>query len=73
MRYRSSYHSSSWWEVIILFTIAILIILGFNACTASEWNDGVCPECHMRYELRGVSRGMKYYSCPECGNEVERY
>ncbi len=42
----------------------------------SEWNNGVCPDCGVRYELRGVSGKVvkeKYYSCPECGKEVERY
>lgn len=26
-----------------------------------------------RQELRGASKGLKYYACPECGQEVERY
>ena len=58
---------------LICIALCVFIILGFNTCTASEWNDGICPECHTRYELRGVSKYMKYYSCPDCGNEVSRY
>ena len=73
MRYRSSYNNTSWWEFVIIFAIACLLTFGFNACSSSEWNGGVCPDCHERYELRGVSRYVKYYSCPECGNEVERF
>lgn len=73
MRYRSHYNDTSWTEIIVLFALLILFMFGFNACTSSKWNDGVCPDCHTRYELRGVSKYMKYYSCPECGNEVERY
>ena len=37
------------------------------------WNNGICAECDTRYDLRGVSNGLKYYSCPECGQEVRRY
>ncbi len=74
MSYHYSHHSdTSWWTVIICFALAFLIMFGFNTCTASEWNGGVCPECETRYELRGVHRGCKYYACPECGKEVERY
>ena len=55
--------------VFILFIVPMI----FNSCTASEWNDGVCSECDVRYELRGTSKQTKTYVCPECGNEVERY
>ena len=44
-----------------------------NACSSTDWNGGECPDCDIRYEMRGVSRGLKYYVCPECGNEVERF
>lgn len=74
MRYHSSYHSNhDLWTAIICFALVIFIMIGFNTCNAPEWNDGYCPKCHVRYELRGVSKYMKYYSCPKCGNEVERY
>lgn len=55
-----------------LFIIAV-IIFGTNACTAHEWNDGICPTCDTRYELRAAWNGLKYYACSICGNEVERY
>ena len=58
---------------IICVALAIALILGLNSCTAKTWNNGVCAICEVRYELRGVSRGMKYYACPECGQEVHRY
>ena len=59
--------------VVLLFILAIGIIVGANYCTAETWNNGICSDCETRYELRGVSRGLKYYSCPECGQEVQRY
>ena len=73
MSYYSSHSDTSWWTVIICFALVFLIMFGFNTCTYAEWNNGICPECHTRYELRGVSKYMKYYACPDCGNEVERY
>ena len=59
--------------LIIAIVIILLLIFGTNSCSASTWNEGVCPDCEVRYELRGVSNGLKYYACPECGGEVERY
>jgi hypothetical protein len=75
-RYKSRHtHSinSSWLEILIPLAIALLILFGYNACTANEWNGGKCPDCNVRYELRGVYRGTHYYACPDCGNEVSRY
>ena len=73
MSYYSNHSNTSLWTVIICFALVFLIMFGFNTCTYSEWNDGQCPECNVRYELRGVSKYMKYYACPKCGNEVQRY
>lgn len=58
-----------------ILSIALLlgIIFSVNSCTAEDWNNGICPHCEVRYELRGVSKGLKYYSCPKCGQEVERF
>ena len=53
--------------------LAISILLGVNACTAQEWNNGVCAKCHEKYVLRSVHDGIRYYSCPDCGNEVSRF
>lgn len=64
---------TSWWSIIVSFILIIAMIFGFNACTASTWNNGICPNCNVRYELRGVSRGIKYYICSECGQEVSRW
>lgn len=62
---------------ILIAAIAILIFLmmGTNSCSESDWNDGICPNCNVRYELRGAAGDLhlKYYVCPECGKEVERY
>lgn len=61
------------WSIIVCIGLLLLIVFGVNSCSAEDWNQGECPECEIRYELRGASRGLKYYSCPECGKEVERY
>lgn len=60
----------------LLLVLMFFITVSANTCSESDWNNGICPKCNVRYELRGVSRGYvkeKYYVCPECGKEVERY
>ena len=64
---------TEWWEILIPIALIFIIMFGVNACSSTDWNDGECPKCDIRYEMRGVSRGLKYYVCPECGTEVERY
>ena len=59
--------------IFIFIVLWIAIMFGVNSCSASTWNDGVCISCETRYELRGVSKGLKYYACPDCGQEVTRY
>lgn len=61
------------WMMAILAILVFAIMIGTNSSSTSTWNDGICPNCEVRYELRGVSRGLKYYDCPNCGQEVERY
>lgn len=74
MSYYSKYDTdTSWWTILICLALVIFIMIGYNTCTASEWNDGVCPKCNESYVLRGVHDGIRYYSCPKCGNEVSRY
>lgn len=76
MSYYSSHHSNdegSWLTIIICFVLIFALMFGVNSCSAETWNDGICPDCEIRYELRGASRGLKYYACPECGQEVNRY
>jgi hypothetical protein len=74
MSYYSKYNRNyDLWTAIICFALAIFVMISFNTCTASEWNDGYCPKCNVRYELGGVYKYIKYYSCPKCGNEVSRY
>lgn len=69
-----SYEAQASLTMIIICVVLLLsIFFGTNACTAEEWNDGQCPKCHVRYELRAVNDGLRYYACPTCGNEVERF
>lgn len=58
---------------VIGLVLCVLFLFASNACTAKEWNDGYCPDCNTRYELRGVYKGTHYYACPDCGNEVDRF
>lgn len=69
-------------EELIISILAVIIglIMAFTAqschdsITEDIWNNGICQECEVRYELRAVSRyGLKYYVCPGCGLEVKRY
>lgn len=59
--------------IFILISICIAFMFGVNSCSASIWNDGVCISCETKYELKAASNGMKYYACPDCGQEVSRY
>lgn len=60
-------------SLIVAVVLVLSIMIGTNACTKQDWNEGACPDCEIRYELRGASKGLKYYACPECGKEVQRY
>jgi hypothetical protein len=73
MSYRSYDGDVSLWHYIFCIAVALFLIFGLNSCNEDKWNDGVCPQCEVRYELRGVSRGTKYYACPECEEVIERY
>lgn len=59
-------------RVAIIIVLCIIFYGGCSAITAPEWNDGVCIDCGVHYELRAVSRYYKYYACPNCGKEVVR-
>ena len=64
--------------ILILLLICVFMIFaieaGTNASTETEWNQGICPMCAVRYELRAATNsGLKYYACPTCGQEVKRY
>lgn len=77
MIYYSKDYDSSCLGAVIAIIICVAMVFGFmfglNSCTAEEWNNGECPTCHEDYVLRGASEGLRYYSCPKCGNEVERF
>jgi hypothetical protein len=60
-------------ELIIMIATLVFIVIVVNTCSASQWNDGICPKCNERYELCAVYKGLKYYTCPECGEEIRRY
>ena len=65
----------SFFMLFVAVGILVLLVVGTNSCSASDWNGGICPDCGVRYELRGAAGDLhlKYYVCPECGKEVERY
>ena len=73
--YRNNDYGWSTSIIMLVVSIAFLVIfmLGVNCCSSSDWNNGDCPKCETRYELRGASRGLKYYACPKCGKEVQRF
>ena len=60
-------------SIVLIIALMIIMMIGLNSCTADTWNNGKCIKCETRYELRGVSKGLKYYACPRCGQEVSRY
>jgi hypothetical protein len=60
-------------SIIMCIALVLCIMIGTNSCSAPQWNDGICPHCDTRYELRAANDGLKYYACPDCGNEVKRY
>lgn len=61
-------------ELTIILIIIVISVLGTNSCSSSRWNNGICPKCGIRYELRAATNGgLKYYACPNCGEEVKRY
>ena len=66
-------HDYSIWNLIAIMAIVFILFFATEACTAKEWNDGMCPDCNTRYELRGVYKGTHYYACPDCGNEVSKF
>lgn len=61
--------------ILLIVIIGVIEVIRYSSQTPdSEWNNGICPECEVRYEMKAVYfGGWKYYSCPECGKEVERY
>ena len=60
-------------RIIIMFAIVVGLMYCVNFSSESIWNDDQCVNCEIKYELRGASNGLKYYVCPDCGQEVERY
>lgn len=62
---------------VVLMMIVLFGYLEMKGCRNNanryQWNNGICPKCEVRYELRGVSYNDKYYVCPECGDEIIRY
>lgn len=59
--------------IITLIFIFLSLASSVNSNGESKWNNGYCSTCEARFELCGVSSWLKYYACPECGDEVYRY
>ena len=60
------------------FGLLIAIIVGFIifcciSSPSSDWNDGYCPKCDVRYVLQKSRRGWHTYVCPECNFKVVKY
>lgn len=73
---RNNNNTDSKYDIAVIIgciLIVIFLITAVNSCSASDWNNGICPNCEVRYELRGLSQGLSAYACPECGKEVKRY
>lgn len=54
----------------LVVAIAILFLTSAVVHTpSSNWNDGICPSCDVRYELKAVNGSFyeEYWQCPECG------
>lgn len=69
-------NTDSKYDIVVIIgciLIVIFLITTVNSCSAPDWNNGICPNCEVRYELRGLSQGLSAYACPECGKEVRRY
>lgn len=59
-------------QIVAIIVLCIILSITFNSCTSSTWNEGICPDCNVRYELRGTTSMTKTYVCPVCGKEVKR-
>jgi hypothetical protein len=59
--------------LLVCIGMVFVIMFTFNSCTSPVWNDGICIKCNVDYELKGVSNYLKYYECPSCKHEVNRY
>lgn len=59
--------------ILIVAAIIVFYIFSFKNAMNKNWNNGICPSCGYKYELRAVSSGYKYYVCPYCGKEAQRW
>ena len=60
--------------MVICFSIILVgCLLWGQKKDAEIWNNGICPECSVKYENIGVYKSYIYYNCPECLNGVKRY
>lgn len=55
--------------MFMVFTVMFLFI----SCSSSTWNNGICIDCDVNYELEDVSNQFKYYVCPKCNREMIVY
>ena len=47
--------------IMTLFIAMMFMAMEFvNISTSSEWNDGSCKNCEVKYELRAVCGGIKF-------------
>lgn len=55
--------------MVIYTLLACLMVLGVSLVLSED----TCRDCDIKYELCGESNGLKYYSCPQCGQGADRY
>lgn len=58
------------WAYIIAAIIMAMMVSSFNSKYDHKWEDGICTECNVQYELTRVRGEMNYYVCPGCKAEV---
>lgn len=56
--------------IVALIAITVIFVYLDNLARDRSWNNGICNECNVEYELKAYSGGQYIYVCPECLKEV---
>lgn len=71
--YTNSSDSAGGSLIVILITLLIIAIIIGSVNSNPDWNNGICPDCNIKYELRGSTDSLNFYLCPKCNQKVKRY